>query len=203
MPKGIKSGESIKIAYGQAAAQVKAADPKEVCRRANVRYENDRYEFTWFGMDVSVGIPAIDFEPKDVPEWQQLLILHYLAATSPKAPSGEMVGFKEIEGAMFYYDAFKRRGLSKIVSMFGENPTKLVEAGKKLGGEPMDLGDGAIKFRVLPSIEAAAIINAADEEFPAEANIVFSDTVGTYLPVEDIAILGDIIASKLKRSMEE
>ena len=41
------------------------------------------------------------------------------------------------------------------------------------------------------------ILYRGDDEFPAKANILFDDAAEHYLPTEDLAVLGEILAENL------
>jgi len=41
------------------------------------------------------------------------------------------------------------------------------------------------------------VLYTGDEEFPAEANILFNDEIGNFLSLEDVAVLAGSIATRL------
>jgi hypothetical protein len=53
---------------------------------------------------------------------------------------------------------------------------------------------------VFPRIDVIVIIHKGDEEFPPEVNLLFSENINNFLPLEDVSILGGIIAGYLKKS---
>ena len=55
-------------------------------------------------------------------------------------------------------------------------------------------------FRVLPRVRVAAILHLGDDEFPAEASLLFDASVRHYLPIEDVAVLGGLVAGELIRA---
>jgi hypothetical protein len=50
---------------------------------------------------------------------------------------------------------------------------------------------------VLPRLRVAVLLWAADEESPAQASIVFDAAAGHYLPAEDLAGVGGLLARRL------
>ena len=44
------------------------------------------------------------------------------------------------------------------------------------------------------------MLHAGDEEFPAEANILFDDAIINFLTLEDVAVLAGLIATRLAKS---
>jgi hypothetical protein len=65
------------------------------------------------------------------------------------------------------------------------------------GGLPLELADAAFAFQALPRLALAVLVWAGDEEFPAQASVVFDAAAGHYLPAEDLAGLGELLARRL------
>jgi hypothetical protein len=45
------------------------------------------------------------------------------------------------------------------------------------------------------------VLHGGDEEFPAAANILFRDEIVNFLPLEDVAVLAGLIATRLAKSI--
>ena len=60
-----------------------------------------------------------------------------------------------------------------------------------------DLADASFAFKAFPRLRLAALLWEGDEDFPAEAHIVFDAVAGHYLPAEDLAGLGEALTRKL------
>ena len=149
-----------------------------------------------------VGYPNFEFEDlsgtgQEIPIQEQILILHYMTAASPRNLSGNRVSYREIPGASFYFSAFVKRGIDPLKTVFGPNVTALVEAAKQLNGRPIEPGDVGFEFDVLPNVPLQLILYEGDDEFPAEANILFDQTIGVILSPEDIAWLAGMLVYRL------
>jgi hypothetical protein len=130
-----------------------------------------------------------------------VMILHYLTSAGAEPPAqGRYTSFSGIPGGMFYVASFQRRALDMLLTRFGENPDALVKAGISFGGSRWDTGDYAVSVPVLPRITLVFQIFEGDDEFPAEANILFPDNIGSFLPVEDTAFLGGYVVGALARA---
>ena len=136
-------------------------------------------------------------EDKDVPLQEQIIILHYLLADSHGMPSGDWVAYREIPGATFYFSAFAKRALEPLKKVFGQNLTGFKAAAARLSGAPVGFGDAAYEFQVLPKVPIRLILHSGDEEFPAEANILFDRSIGWQLSPEDIAWLAGMLVYRL------
>jgi hypothetical protein len=59
------------------------------------------------------------------------------------------------------------------------------------------MGDVGYVIEALPKVPVTVTLWRADEEIPASANVLWDETVKYYLPTEDVAVLGGIVASEL------
>jgi hypothetical protein len=133
----------------------------------------------------------------EVPIQEQVLILHYLQSGSERKPSDNWVAYREIPGASFYFSAFVKRAVDPLKKTFGQNVQALSKAAEKLSGRPIPAGDAGFEFRVFPKIPIQLILWEGDAEFPAEANILFDESVGDMLSPEDIAWLAGMLVYRL------
>jgi len=79
------------------------------------------------------------------------------------------------------------------------SPSRLLDAGAKMGGEKVEYGDVAVNIRAFPFVKPTLIVWGGDEEFTPSANILFDASVTDYLTTEDIVVLCEIMAWKLVR----
>ena len=147
--------------------------------------------------------PILGAQPlgREAPPFFTVLILHYLTDLSSARPSGEWISFRELEGGDFYFPAFAARTTQRLRSMFAGKEKAFLQVAGKLGGEPMDFGDAAAKFRVLPNIVIALVLHEACEDFPNEANVLFDSTCKKILPTEDLAVAASLLVSKVCKSL--
>jgi len=138
-----------------------------------------------------------DSPEQDVPLQEQILILHYLLAADAPGPTGQLVSYREIPGASFYNSAFIKRAVDPIKKAFGQAPDGLRQAAGRLKGEPIEPGDVGFEFYVFPKVPLRLVLYLGDDEFPAEANILFDRSVGTILSPEDIAWLAGMLVYRL------
>jgi hypothetical protein len=133
----------------------------------------------------------------EVPIQEQIIILHYMLAPAVQHSAGQWVAYREIPGASFYFSAFVKRAIDPLKNVFGQNSAGLSEAAAHLKGRAIDAGDVGFEFNILPNVPLQLILYAADEEFPAEANILFDRTIGEILSPEDIAWLAGMLVYRL------
>jgi hypothetical protein len=132
-----------------------------------------------------------------------ILLLHYLLRADGAPPSGEWLAFRELPDGMFYAATFAQRAETPLAQAFGagsgsgDGLSRLRVAAVAAGGLPLDLADAAFAFQALPRLALAALVWDDDDEFPAQASVVFDAAAGHYLPAEDLAGLGELLARRL------
>ena len=147
--------------------------------------------------------PSFDFideenkKDNSVPIQEQVLILHYLEGLGHSKLSGRFVSYREIPGASFYYGAFVNRAINPLKNVFGKNISGLKKAAGILNGRSIHPGDVSFEFKVFPNVVIQLIIWQGDDEFPAEANIIFDDAIIKIFSPEDIAWLSGMLVYRL------
>ena len=148
------------------------------------------------------GFPELIFKDKqdpsqEVPIQEQVLVLHYMLPEHIPAPSGKWIAYREIPGASFYFSAFVKRAIEPLKKVFGQNASGLAKASKTLHGKVVEPGDAAFEFQIFPKVPLQVILWAGDDEFPAEANILFDHTMGDIMSPEDAAWLAGMLVYRL------
>ncbi len=134
---------------------------------------------------------------KEVPLQEQILVLHYLQADLPGLPPGDWVAYREIPGAAFYFAAFVKRAVDPLKKAFGQNLEGFITAAARLDGLAVEFGNAGFEFRLFPKVPVRLILHAGDEEFPAEATILFDRSIARMLSPEDIAWLAGMLVYRL------
>ena len=148
-----------------------------------------------------VTYPRFEFEDAQVPEAQvplqeQVLILHYMQGCRPLL-RGRWIAYREITGAGFYWSAFVKRAIDPLKKVFGQNVAGFQLAADKLQASAIPNTPSGYRFDVLPYAPLQMILWEGDDEFAAEANILFDATVGDYLSAEDAAWLASLTVYRL------
>lgn len=126
---------------------------------------------------------------EDVTTTVKVLLLHYLTNAQIKPLSGKLISFREIKGGgTIYYETFQKRAIQPLIKTFGQNAGRLYIAGAKLGGTVEKFGSAAVTLKIFPLVPVTYVIWQGDEEVPANATILFDDSVTSFLPGEDIVL---------------
>jgi hypothetical protein len=190
MSEARQKRNSLLVAYKKAAILLKKAQPEVICRKTGAVFEKGAYNINFLSKLYEISMPEVQFITQATPTIVEVLILHYLISEEDTPVKGEFISFRGIPGGMFYFKSFQQRALDKLISILGDSPEKLISAGTALGGKKWSAGDYSVVIPVFPKIDMVAQIYKADDEFPAAANILYSDNITNFLPAEDAAFLG-------------
>ncbi|MCX5708472.1 MAG: DUF3786 domain-containing protein [Candidatus Omnitrophica bacterium] len=135
-------------------------------------------------MSLSCNVLAKDFV--------SILLLHYLEQKLKGLPalSKEWISFKELESGEAYYPAFRKRAIEPILRKYGSNPEAIIkESNPKIGN-----ADAAIVKDAFTGVPVMVEIWKGDDEFKAEANILFDRSIAKIFCTEDVAVLSGFVA---------
>jgi hypothetical protein len=201
--------------YGPALAKARNAfsklEPCQAATHAAVRYvatgaSSGRFQLRFFGGIYEVcwpqGSALQQSDQEDADVATRILLLHYLLTADGTPLSDRWIAFRNLPGGLGYDAAFQRRTNLRLAHAFGTNQQAFVKAAQALRGERLTFGDASFLFRALPRIWLAVILHLKDEEFPASANVLFDAAASHYLPSEDLAVLGGILAGRLIKAAQ-
>ena len=130
-----------------------------------------------------------------------IVLIHYLLTADGVPPADRWLAFRDLPDGLFYAQAFAGHAEGEIAQQFGADIPRFRQAAAALGGQPLDLADASYRFQAFPRLAVAALLWAGDDEFPAQARILFDAHAGHYLPTEDLSGTGDWLAHKLARTL--
>jgi hypothetical protein len=202
---GLARIDDYKAAVALAAAELRNMDPREAAARAGAQFDQRDGRpgviLAYFGRphwiswpDVQVGYWEGEGE---VNLQEQILMLHYLQTTQGKPPTGEQIDFRQVPGGNFYFSAFEGRAKAPLLKVFGHDLDLYRRVAAAMGGRPVPLGDMAMVYQALPLVPITHVLWRGDEEFPANANLLFDQTIVTHLPTEDIAAISGMSVYRL------
>ena len=159
-----------------------------------VRFLGDEYTVDISGKSVislSCNVPA--------PVHVAILILHYLFAFQKglPPPTEKWISFPELDGGKGYLPTFKKRALDPIIRKYGNNPNGLLELVERFSAKRVQVGDIGIVLEAFVGIPVLITFWKADEEFSAEANMLFDSHIREIFPTEDIVVMASFIASSV------
>ena len=191
-----------RAAWDLARSEWAAADPKRCAAQAGCGLTTRGVAVPFFGQPHHVTHPEGDVSAGGAPAHVavSILLLHYLLRADGAQSAGEWVAFRDLTDGLFYAASFVQRAEEPLAQAFGVGSgglEALRAAAAAAGGLPLELADAAYAFQALPRLALAALVWAGDDEFSAQARVVFDAAAGHYLPAEDLAGLGGLLARRL------
>jgi hypothetical protein len=213
MPKTPRTAEeTYEPALRKAQLTFRQLQPHQTAARAGVVYEatdtsSGLFRILFLGTTYLAHWPGGTVERsadhKDADIATHILLLHYLLGADGNPVEGEWISFRNLPGGLGYDAAFRRRASLRLAGAFGTSRRAFEKAAQALGGEQLAFGDASFLFRALPRVWLAVVLNLADEEFPADANVLFDLAASHYLPTEDLAVLGGMLAGRLINAAQD
>jgi hypothetical protein len=196
--------EALAIAWGD----LSSSNLTRVTSNALAEYDKDgrRLRVPFLNEKVTVEIEdkhVLDESGQEVRVYQAIIVLHYLLGAKPFGPSGNWLTFRELDSGKFYYSAYEKRSIARLIEVFGSDAGLLVKAAAPLGGEVIDIGDAGVRFDVFPKLPLAVVVWQGDAELSASANILFDGSAGSILTTEDLVVVAGFLADKLVKEARE
>ncbi len=194
------------LAYKLVCEQLaRIGDIEQQCLKSGTQYQvmdsQKAIVVEYLNQSYRVTLPDVEVSLRDeegvVLLRDKILILHYLAQAKGIPLSNEIITYKELPEGPNYFRTFYKRAIKPLVDHFGQEPGRLIDIAKKLGGYKADYGDVAVTINAFSQVPITLVLWRGDEEFPPEGNILFDSTIPDYLSTEDINVLCEVIAWKL------
>ncbi len=134
------------------------------------------------------------------PSLIQSLILTYLHTSDGTPPIDRWLGFRELPNGLFYAQAFQGYTGVELVRDLNGDVAAFKQASERLQGAALALGNAGYVFQVLPRLKLAVIMWAGDDEFPAQAQVLFQESAPHYLITDGLAILGSLLIGQIVKA---
>lgn len=109
----------------------------------------------------------------------------YYAAEHPVA-SGNLVAFRQVKRVYPFEAAYRRTIIFRLQKTFSGKTAELKKACEILGGTPLLQGDVGYVLPVFPFLNIAVLFWDKDEEFDAQANMLFDSEITEFMHEENV-----------------
>jgi len=194
---GKNNKEELPLAYYLEKYQ--AADPSEMAARCNLPFDGKYFTIALMGDSFTVSHP--DFAVTGVREPtnpERILFLRYLLDGQFVEPSGAYLTYREFPWGEVYLRQFTGRCINRFAFTYGSKPDVLHQVMARLPAVPIKRGDVGYQLTLLEGLTIQFILYLGDEEFPPNAQILFSDNFRFAFTAEDMANIGDITIGRMK-----
>jgi len=189
-------------AYSETVKVFIKLSPADVVLKSGALYDQKQkiFKLSYFGKEYIIdrsGTVILPGTKTEVPYNDRTLILQYLCYASGLPPRGKWLSFLELPNGRHHYAPFQTDGTLPLAERFGKSPALFERAARKLGGSPINYGDAGFKIPALPKLPLAVILWEGDDEFPAQAHILFDSVAPTHLSTAALWVLGVELANKM------
>ena len=201
-----------RIPFEHYLSEYQKLDPKEAAKRCGVEYDEERQQFyiRLMGYRYLVDFPEFAVHKEDEDEEgafllldmvpAKIIVLRFLLSAQVVKSSGKYLTYREVPWGEVYFRQFEGRCLMRLKFGFGFKLDKFAEGMEKLPGvKKLSLGDVSYEFEFINGLHVRFILWAGDEEFPPSSQILFEDKFPYAYQAEDLAVVGDISITTLKK----
>ena len=180
-------------------------DPAEAATRANVKWDGEEFYVNLLGREYAISHPdyilrALD-GGKEPPLPTQTFLLRYLLEGKAVDDKGTWLTFREMPWGELYIKPYTGRVLTRAAFTFGTRIAAFRAACEKMGAIPLSHGDAGYQFDFLGNYRMQILIWEGDDEFPPNAQVLYSDNFADGFAAEDRVVAGDILISAIKANM--
>ena len=194
------------VPFGFYEEKFRALDPADVIARlADVQWDGREFVVRLLGRDFAIAHPvyairALD-EGKLPPLPTQTFLLRYLLEGKTVAWKGEWKTFREMPWGEMYIKPYTGRVLTRAAFTFGTRLAAFKAAAEKMGAQPVKHGDAGYQFNLIGGYQMQILVWEGDDEFPPNAQVLYSDNFADGFAAEDRVVAGDILITMIKSNM--
>ncbi len=194
------------VPFAHYEALFRDLEPQAVCNRLkDVKWDGKEFYVNLMGREYAVSHPVYAIRALDggklPPLPTQTFLLRYLLECRDVAWAGEWKTFREMPWGELYIKPYTGRVLTRAAFTFGTRIAAFKAAAEKMGGIPVPHGDAGYQFSLAPGYHVQILAWAGDEEFPPNAQVLYSDNFAEGFAAEDRVVAGDILISTIKANM--
>ena len=176
----------------------RSLNPEEAAARCGVTFDSARGEFAirLLYADYAISWPEFAIRSDDPGAFAlgnlpaQMLLIRFLLEGQAAPATEKFLTYREMPWGDVYLKPFTGRCLTRAAFTFGTRLPAFCKA--------MDASDAQ---KVLPNYKVRLIVWEGDDEFPPNAQILFSANFPVSFSAEDRTVVGDVVISDIKRKM--
>ena len=194
------------VPFAHYEEKFRALEPASVAQRLEgVTWDGKEFVLSLMGREYAIAHPdyairALD-EGKLPPLPVQTFLLRYLLESRDVSWSGRWKTFREMPWGEMYIKPYTGRVLTRAAFTFGTRVAAFKAAAEKMGAESVKHGDAGYRFNLIGGYEMQILVWEGDDEFPPNAQVLYSDNFAEGFAAEDRVVAGDILISTIKANM--
>ena len=194
------------IPFAHYEAKFRELNPQDALSRLpSVAWDGKEFTLSLLGKGYAISHPdyairALDEESlPSLPT--QTFLLRYLLECKEVARRGEWKTFREMPWGELYIKPYTGRVLTRAAYTFSFKLDAFRKAAEKMGATAVKHGDAGFLFDLIGGYQMQIMIWAGDEEFPPNAQVLYSDNFADGFAAEDRVVAGDILITAIKANM--
>ena len=180
-------------------------DPAAAVQRLGVKWDGKEFYVNLLGRDYAICHPEYALRAMDggnlPPLPVQTFLLRYLLESKRVEWKGEWKTFREMPWGEMYIKPYTGRVLTRAAFTFGFKLGAFRDACEKMGAVAVKHGDAGYQFNLIGNYDMQILMWEGDDEFPPNAQILYSDNFADGFAAEDRVVAGDILISTIKANM--
>ena len=174
-------------------------------RLPSVKWDGKEFYVNLLGQEYAISHPDCVIRAtnggKLPPLPVQTFLLRYLLESKDVTWCGSWKTFREMPWGEMYIKPYTGRVLTRAAFTFGTRVAAFRAACEKMGAEPLKHGDAGYQFDLIGGYMMQILVWEGDDEFPPNAQIIYSDNFADGFAAEDRVVAGDILISTIKSFM--
>lgn len=180
-----------------------ALNPQAVCSRLpDVAWDGECFTVRLLGRDFAIAHPGYAIRALDggaiPPLPTQTFLLRYLLEGKNIKWNGQWKTFREMPWGEMYIQPYTGRVLTRAAFAFGTRVEAFRKAAERMNAVKLPHGDAGYQFELVHGYQMQILVWEGDEEFPPNAQVLYSDNFETGFAPEDRVVAGDILISTIK-----
>ena len=193
------------VPFAHYEEQFRSLQPREAVDRTGVKWDEKEFYVNLLGREYAISHPEYALRPMDggllPPLPVQTFLLRYLLESKAASWAGEWKTFREMPWGEMYIKPYTGRVLTRAAFTFGTRLAAFKAAAEKMGAAPVSHGDAGYEFDLIGNFKMRILVWEGDDEFPPNAQVLYSDNFAAGFAAEDRVVAGDILISVIKSNM--
>ncbi len=194
------------VPFAHYADKFRDLEPQAVMSRlSDVKWDGEKFTVKLLNREFAISHPEYAIEALDggklPPLPTQTFLLRYLLESKDVLWGGAWKTFREMPWGEMYIKPYSGRVLTRAAFTFGTRVAAFKAAAEKMGAVPLKHGDAGYQFDLIGGYRMQILVWEGDDEFPPNAQVLYSDNFAEGFAAEDRVVSGDILISTIKAEM--
>ena len=183
----------------------RSLDAAEASQRSGARWDGREFYVNLLGREFAISHPDYAIRATDggniPPLPTQTFLLRYLLEGKRVQWQGQWKTFREMPWGEMYIKPYTGRVLTRAAFTFSFKLAAFCTACEKMGAIKLPHGDAGYQFELLDGYHVQILIWQGDDEFPPNAQVIYSDNFALGFAAEDRVVAGEILITTIKANM--